>query len=1179
MMMHRTIATGLFLSTLLLGTSGWAQGGSGTATVKLQALQQQLQQKGRADQAFAKALARQVGIPSRRELPNGKVLELQRIDATGRPVFYITNNLSAADTVSTDEVWDNAGAGLFLLGNGMTIAEWDAGAVEVNHPDLWPRATQVDDPNELSGHSTHVAGTLIGSGESLYLQARGMAPAASLRAYDWNIDAAEMVAEALAGTLVSNHSYGIAAGWIAVGGAPPDNWWWIGGPGDEDPNFGYYDAQAQLWDQIAFDAPDYLIVKAAGNDRWDIGPEPGEEFTIVDQNGMVLGTSFDAPPGDCSQTGYDCLPTASVAKNILTVGAVDDVPGGYQTLTGPGAVQMTGFSSWGPADDGRIKPDLVANGWLLFSTYAWDPYFASAIGTSMAAPNVSGSLLLLQEHYQNLHAGSAMRAATLKALAIHSADESGAAAGPDYEFGWGLLNTFKAAQLITNAGDGSHWIVEGSLAQGSTETVAISVAEEGARVTATLVWHDPPAEPAPPALDPAALMLVNDLDLRVSGGGDTHLPWVLDPAQPAAPASTGDNFRDNVEQVEFAGSVGNYTVEVTHKGSLQGGPQAYSLIITVEPPAPVSAGLLIDEDFTEGVLPAGWSLHTYQGVSWSIELNQPGTEYENTTGGSGGFAILDNDLSNNTIAGLRTPGYDLSGTQAAVIRFKSHTPWLDAYESQHLFASTDGGGSWTQLWWSNSQLFPLFVDKDITAQVAGHASVMFEWRWYSNDNNVGDRWLVDDIQLEIFGAAPPPPPPPAQELPGQADNPTPASGMTDQPMTIQLGWTSGAMASMHHVYFGTDSALGASDYQGSQVENAFDAAALAAGTTYYWRIDEENQYGRTDGQTWSFTTETGPEPPPPPPVPTLHIGDLDGSSTPQARNRWEAAVDVRVVDEGGQAVANAEVTGQWSNGASGSASCFTDGFGQCRLSKGNLKAGVASVTLTITAVVHSDYDYQPGANTDPDSDSNGSVIAVSKDGAPSGNTAPATTITSPTEGAVFSSGASIQLLASANDAEDGDVSSSIVWEVGGVQIAVGENTSHVFADGIHSITATATDSEALPGSDTVNITVGDAGSASGVHVQALSDVSVVLDSRRWSARAEVVVHGDAGPISGASVSASWSSGAKGSSSCVTGGNGACELSKNLKTKVGSARLTVDGLSVGGVGYPPGAISSIVLTEP
>ena len=140
---------------------------------------------------------------------------------------------------------------------------------------------------------------------------------------------------------------------------------------------------------------------------------------------------------------------------MLTVGAVDDIIGGYSRFSGPSSVQMAEFSGWGPTDDGRIKPDVVGNGMFLISAWSDSPFYAAAAGTSMSAPNVTGSLLLLQEHYQGIYgAGNFMRAATLKALAIHTADEAGDADGPDYAFGWGLLNTKTAAQVISeNGGD------------------------------------------------------------------------------------------------------------------------------------------------------------------------------------------------------------------------------------------------------------------------------------------------------------------------------------------------------------------------------------------------------------------------------------------------------------------------------------------------------------------------------------------------------------------------------------------------------------------------------------------------------------------------------------------------------------------------------------------------------
>ncbi|MEJ2530573.1 MAG: hypothetical protein P8Y92_02130, partial [Halioglobus sp.] len=233
-----------------------------TRTTKLQALSEALKKRDEDNRQQAQAWAGRAGIPLRRELPNGGLLELQRIAPGVGPVFYITNNLNAADTVSTDDVWPGGSAGLALDGTGLTLGEWDGGAV-ASHPDLVARVTQVDGASAVSNHSTHVAGTLMGSGEWLFenqgnYAARGMAYNAWLNAYDWNSDTAEMAGAAGAGLLLSNHSYGIAAGWIDTGGG----WWWIGGESsDEDANFGYYDSETRLWDQIAFDAPYYLIVK------------------------------------------------------------------------------------------------------------------------------------------------------------------------------------------------------------------------------------------------------------------------------------------------------------------------------------------------------------------------------------------------------------------------------------------------------------------------------------------------------------------------------------------------------------------------------------------------------------------------------------------------------------------------------------------------------------------------------------------------------------------------------------------------------------------------------------------------------------------------------------------------------------------------------------------------------
>ena len=102
----------------------------------------------------------------------------------------------------------------------------------------------------------------------------------------------------------------------------------------------------------------------------------------------------------------------------------------------------------------------------------------------------------------------------------------------------------------------------------------------------TICWTDVEGTPAyvstgDTIVDPTNLMLVNDLDLRVTEGGNTYFPWILDPANPSNAATTADNFRDNVEQVYIASpSSGDYTITVNHKNSLTNGSQAFSLIMS-----------------------------------------------------------------------------------------------------------------------------------------------------------------------------------------------------------------------------------------------------------------------------------------------------------------------------------------------------------------------------------------------------------------------------------------------------------------------------------------------------------------------------------------------------------------------------------------------------------------------
>ena len=78
---------------------------------------------------------------------------------------------------------------------------------------------------------------------------------------------------------------------------------------------------------------------------------------------------------------------------------------------------------------------------------------------------VTGSVALLQQHYKNLY-GENLTAASIKALIINSADEAGTNDGPDYSFGWGLMNTASAAEIVSSQQNFNYAIQEETLSTG-----------------------------------------------------------------------------------------------------------------------------------------------------------------------------------------------------------------------------------------------------------------------------------------------------------------------------------------------------------------------------------------------------------------------------------------------------------------------------------------------------------------------------------------------------------------------------------------------------------------------------------------------------------------------------------------------------------------------------------------
>ncbi|MFZ1730719.1 MAG: S8 family serine peptidase [Bacteroidota bacterium] len=535
--------------------------------------------RARLERSEAEAIAISRGMPVRQTLADGTVIELQRF-RNGKLEYYVTDNAVASASISSDKVYAGGPLGLALSGAGITLSVWDGGSVRTTHQEFGNRVEQKDNTSSLADHATHVSGTMVAAG--VKAAAKGMSWGAQLQAHDWNNDLGEMTARAAEGVQVSNHSYSTVTGWIN-NYRGDGRWVWFGDPADnspEDQQFGIYDSGARDWDNLVYTAGYFLPVKSAGNDRGE-GPssQPIQHWEVQGGAWKLVSTTRDKDGG---AEGYDCVSTNGNAKNILTVGAVEDIPGGYSTSSD---VRMTSFSCWGPADDGRIKPDIVANGVALYSSLkSSNSAYASYSGTSMSSPSVAGSIGLILQHQKKLHGAARLRASSIKGLILHTADEAGTDPGPDYRFGWGNMNTASAVKLMSldAAGSNSNVIREQDVHDGVPYEFQLYSPGRGP-MKITICWSDPPGPVQPSKVDPTNRVLVNDMDLRVISPLSTvHQPWVLNPGNPSAAASFGDNIFDNIEQVYIASpDEGMYTVRVTHKGSLQGGRQIVSIIASV----------------------------------------------------------------------------------------------------------------------------------------------------------------------------------------------------------------------------------------------------------------------------------------------------------------------------------------------------------------------------------------------------------------------------------------------------------------------------------------------------------------------------------------------------------------------------------------------------------------------
>lgn len=211
--------------------------------------------------------------------------------------------------------------------------------------------------------------------------------------------------------------------------------------------------------------------------------------------------------------------------------------------------------------------------------------------------------------------------------------------------------------------------------------------------------------------------------------------------------------------------------------------------------------------------------------------------------------------------------------------------------------------------------------------------------------------------------------------PGPVDNPpavtltAPAEGNTVSGTSVTVAATASDDNGVGQVeFFVGGNSIGVDDT--APYEVLWDSTTVLDGahTLSAMAIDS---IGQTASDSVSVTVDNGTGPA------TMHVGDLDGSSVSANRGgKWNATVTITIHDAAESPVANAIVSGAWSNGANGSGSCNTDGNGQCGLVRSNINRNTSSVTFTVTDVTGGGLAYESNDNHDPDGDSDGTSIIV-----------------------------------------------------------------------------------------------------------------------------------------------------------------------------------------------------------
>ncbi len=410
----------------------------------------------------------------------------------------------------------NAIPGMELDGSGVVIGVGDGGQLgdHIDFDDMLLSET-TEYVERFGAHGDHVTGT-IGSKGNLDARHSGFAPGAGLiieRTTNAFFKSREYYDDL--GMVLTNNSYGSLF--------------------DCEKNGAYNYTSFELDKQLR-EMPNLMHVFAAGNDG--------------------VATCDGYPKGFQTILKY-----YGAAKNVLTVGSVDE------------DLVIAGSSARGPAKDGRLKPEIMGVGVNVVSTGRDQNYYINQ-GTSMAAPSITGSMALMYQKYEQ-DTGEIARGDLMKAIVCNTADDLGVS-GPDYQYGFGIMNTFRAVRTIENE---NYYL--GAVENAQDNDYIIQVEAGATEAKFLLYWNDKEITSNPEKA------LVNNLDFQIiAPNGDVILPWVLDHTSSKVDqmASRKVDNLNNIEQVTIDNPMpGEYRLVV--KGTeVPFGPQEYAVAYEVSEP-------------------------------------------------------------------------------------------------------------------------------------------------------------------------------------------------------------------------------------------------------------------------------------------------------------------------------------------------------------------------------------------------------------------------------------------------------------------------------------------------------------------------------------------------------------------------------------------------------------------